>query len=218
MKYWDDFLNEVMPYVENCPLPVAKHQIINATIEFCQRTALWRRELDPISLSATVHTYPVCDEVSADETISSLDFAFLTETDGETPLGVTTEDVMKENIYNWRTATAQKPQAVMLPNTESIRVYPIPEVATLGSLVVGVILKPSREAAGIPDWIHEQYAEKIACGAKAKLFAMKSRSWYDAQESNDEQDNFDMAIKDATIRTNKGNSRINLSVKQRPLA
>lgn len=218
MKFWDDFLSEVMPYVENCPLPVAKHSIQNAAIEFCQRTALWRRELDPISIIANIYDYDLDDEISADESVSSINFAFLTEVSGETPMKVTTEDTMQQTIRNWRTLTSSKPQAVMLTDTENLRTYPIPEAAIAGGLVVGLILKPSRIAGGLPDWIYEQWAEAIAYGAKAKLFSMKSRPWYDAQEALDEQDNFDMAIKDATIRTNKGHSRANTSVQMRPLA
>lgn len=218
MKYWDDFLSEVTPYMENCPLPVVKNHIKNAAIEFCQRAALWRRELDAISLIANEHTYEIDDEINSDETISSIDYAFLTETSGETPLTITTEDAMKITVRNWRTLTASKPKAVMLLDTEKLRVYPIPEVALTGSLVTGIILKPSRDSAGVPDWIHEQYAEAIAHGAKARLYGMKGRSWYSPDEGIDEKTDFDMAVKDATIRTNKGNSRQDLQVKMRPFA
>lgn len=217
MKYWEDFFNEVTPYVENCPSIIVKHQVRNAAIEFCQRSGLWRREMDRINIAANIHTYEINTELSVDETISAIDYAFLTETTGSTPLGITTEDVLKASSSTWRTITATRPEAALLTDTENCRLYPIPSEDINDSLVVGVILKPSRDSSGLPDWIFEQWAEKIACGAKAKLYSMKSRPWYDAQESLDEQDNFDMAIKDATIRTNKGNSRINLQVQMRPL-
>lgn len=218
MKFWSDFLNEVMPYVENCPIPIVEHQLRNAAIDFCQRAALWRKQMDLISIVTDIHTYDISVDLDTDEAISSIDYAYLTESSGETPIGVTTEDILKNNVLNWRTQSATKPNSIMMVNTESFRVFPIPEETIANSLVVGLILKPSRNSSGVPDWIHEQWAEKIACGAKAKLFGMKSRPWYDPNESADEQENFDMAIKDATIRTNKGHSRIDSTVTMRPFA
>jgi len=219
MKTWSDFLNEVSPYVENCPTPIVEHEIRNAAIEFCQRTALWRREMVAINVTLNTHSYDLSANLTAaEEAISAIDYAYLTETEGETDLGVTTEDTLKNTISTWRTRTAVKPEAIMLTDTENARLYPIPEESITGGLITGLILKPSRTATGVPDWIHEQWAEKIAHGAKAKIFSMKSRPWYDAQEAIDEKDNFDMAIKDATIRVNKGHSRANLSVQMRPIA
>jgi len=218
MKYWTDFLSEVMPYVENCPNPIAQHQIRNAAIEFCQRTALWRRQMDQLNIAANIHTYEIDSDLSVDEAISAIDYAYITETSGDTPLGVTTEDSLKQSDPIWRTKTTTKPEAIMMADTENCRLYPIPEEDIDNSLVVGLILKPSRDSAGLPDWIFEQWVEKIAHGAKAKLLSMKSRPWYNPQESADEQDSFDLAVTDATIRTNKGNSRQNTQVQMRPLA
>ncbi len=218
MKFWEDFYNEVMPYVENCPAPIIKHQLINAAIEFCQRSGLWRRQMDQINITANIYSYNIMVELSNDEAVSNLDYAYITETSGETKLFVTTEDTLEGYIDNWRTKTAPKPTSISMEDAENFRLYPIPEADILNSLVIGLILKPSRNSAGLPDWIHEQWAEKIAHGAKAKLFGMKSRSWYDKKEALNEQDSFDLAIKDATIRTNKGNSRTNLKLKMRPMA
>lgn len=218
MKYWEDFLSEVMPYVENCPLPVAKNHIKNAAIEFCQRTALWHHEFDQINVTANIHTYELHTELDTDEVISSIDYAYLTEDSGETHLNVTTEDTLKNNIKVWRTLTATKPNSIMMIDTENCRLYPIPEEDISNSLVVGVIMKPSRDSAGVPDWIFEQWAETIAHGAKARLMGMKGRNWYAPEEGADEQTDFDRGVTDATIRANKGHSRQNLQVQMRPLA
>jgi len=218
MKHWDDFLSEVMPYVENCPLPVAKNHIKNAAIEFCQRTALWRLEMDRLNIADTIYTYEIATDLELDESISAIEFAMLIEDGTTTPLGITTDDSMNQNYPGWQTVTSDKPSAVMLTDTENLRVYPIPERDIINSLVIGVILKPSRNSAGLPDWIFEQYAEDIAHGAKARLMGMKGRSWYSPEEGIDEQNDFDYGIKNATIRTNKGNSRQSNGVTMRPLA
>jgi len=218
MKYWDDFLSEVLPYVENCPIPIAKNYIKNAAIELCQRATLWRQELDRINITANIHTYELCTELNTDETISSIDYAYITEDSGETNLTVTTEDAMKISTKVWRTLTATKPESIMMLNTENCRLYPIPEVDITNSLVVGLIMKPSRDAAGVPDWIFEQWAETIAHGAKARLMGMKGRDWYAPSEATDEQADFDLGVKDATIRANKGHSRQNTKVQMRPFA
>ena len=218
MKYWEDFLSEVMPYVENCPIPVAKNHIKNAAIEFCQRTALWHKELDQINITAGIHTYELSTELSIDEAISAIDYAYITETSGETHLDVTTEDALKINVRVWRTITATKPEGIMMANTENCRLYPIPEIDIANSLVIGLIMKPSRDSAGVPDWIFEQWAETIAHGAKARLMGMKGRDWYSPEEGVDEQSDFDIGIHDATIRANKGHSRQNSQVQMRPFA
>ena len=217
MKYWEDFFSEVMPYVENCPAIIAKSHIKNAAIEFCQRTSLWRFELDPISISNNVHTYEIEFELGHDETISSLEYATLVENSQTNPLGITTFASMNNTGPGWQTTTGQTPESVMLTNTENLRVYPIPERDIANSLFVGVILKPSRDSAGLPDWIFEQYAEVIAHGAKARLMGMKGRDWYSPEEGLDEQSDFDLGVTDATIRTNKGNSQQDSSVIMRPL-
>jgi len=218
MKLWEDLLNEVMPYVENCPLPIAKHQIRNAAIEFCQRTALWRSELDRINITTNIHTYDLHTEITIDQAISAIDYAYITESSGETNLTITTEDSLKITNRVWRVLTSTKPESIMLLDTDNCRLYPIPEVDISNSLVIGLILKPSRNSAGLPDWIFEQWAEAIAHGAKARLFGMKSRSWYAPDEGVDEQADFDISVQDATIRVNKGHSRQNTQVKMRALA
>ena len=218
MIVWNNFLNEVLPYVENCPTPIVKQHLRNAAIEFCQRTALWHQELAVISVVQDQYTYDLTGTLTTDEAISGINYAYLTETDGETPLNVTTEDEMNAHILVWQVNTATKPDTIMMLDTVNCRLYPIPEVAIANSLVVGLILKPSRASTGVPDWIYEQYAEAIAHGAKARLMGMKGRSWYSPEEGIDEQGDFDLAITDATIRTNKGNSRRNSRVKMIPFA
>ncbi len=218
MKYWDDFLGEVMPYVENCPVPVAKNHIKNAAIEFCQRTALWRQELDRINITEAIYVYELNTELSTDESISAINYAYITETSGETSLTITTEDALDARNSVWRALTSTKPEAIMMVDTENCRLYPIPEADISNSLIVGLIMKPSRDAAGVPDWIFEQWAETIAHGAKARLMGMKGRDWYSPEEGVDEQTDFDNGVHDATIRANKGHSRQNTQVQMRPFA
>jgi len=219
MKLWEDFLSEVLPYVENCPNIIAKSHIKNAAIEFCQRTALWKSELSAFDITLDIHTYALNTKVDPEEeVISSIDYAFITEEHGETHLNVTTEDAMKANVKLWRTITGTKPSAIMMLDTENCRLYPIPEETIANSLIVGLILKPAKSAAGIPNWIFEQYYEVISHGAKARLMGMKGRNWYSPEEGVDEQSDFDIGVRDATIRTNKGNSRQNMQVQMRPFA
>lgn len=218
MKYWEDFLGEVMPYVEGCPLPLAKNHVKNAAIEFCQRTALWRHEMDRLNITTNIELYELSPDLELDETISAINYATLIEDDNTKPLVITTDDLMNQTSPGWQTVAGQTPEAVLLADTENLRVYPIPERDILNSLVVGLILKPSRDSAGLPDWIFEQYAEVIAHGAKARLMGMKGRAWYSPEEGMDEQNDFDLGVSGATIRANKGNSRLNNSVIQRPIA
>jgi len=218
MKYWEDFLIEILPSVENCPNPLAINAVRNAAIEFCQRSVVWRKELDPITISATIKEYDLHAELENNETISAINTGHILDNGQICPLYVTTTEELDSVVPQWKGVTGQRSSAVFMKDTRTAQLYPIPETTIAGGLNLEMVLKPSRDATGVPDWLFEQWAEGIAAGAKARLFNMKSRPWYDASFAMDEQDTFDAAVKDASMRVNKAHSRRTAKVQMRPLA
>lgn len=60
----DGFLNEVMPDLPGCEVPMAANAIRNASIEFLERSNNWRATLDPIYVMPGTATYAIAQPAS----------------------------------------------------------------------------------------------------------------------------------------------------------
>ena len=44
MVEWDQFYEYVLPSVQGCPLVLVQHALRSATIEFCEKTLIWKQD------------------------------------------------------------------------------------------------------------------------------------------------------------------------------
>ena len=183
MKTWDQFLRDVMPYVPGCPEPVAEHALLRAAQDFCAGTQVWKIWLDDITTVADVLEYDLNLELRSE--LVRLERATL---DGR-PVVVTTEEVLP---VDWKTSTAGIGTCIFTVDRKTITLLPA-QTADL-VLKVQACLKPSDTAEGVENFIFDQYARQIACGAKASLMMQPGKTYSNPGEGASLEAEFNGAI------------------------
>lgn len=184
---WKTLLPYVLPEVISCPKAQIVNEIRRAAIDFCQRSQIWREDLDYLFFPAGVATADldppqdsrVCEVVS----VSLLD--------GST-LEVGTHFTATTSVVSMR---------IML------------DVDT--KLIPTVALKPTLAAPGIPEELMEDWGYVIAYGAIASLKAMRGREWEDIPGAQIKNELFEDGIASAKIRAITGGAKRSLTVKPR---
>lgn len=200
MTAFEDFLPEVNTLCPTVGEAVAVNAIRNAAIEFCVRTHIWREDLDPTTIIEGEPHY------------------FLDMPEGARMVQPIHAFVEQQHVYfrspeelrrvfgwtNWREATGEPIFITRDVQDDCVRLVPIPQSTKPGALRVYAALAPTREATGVPCWLHERYLEHIARGAAARIYAQPGQSYSSAQLAQEYQRRFRHDIASTRILANKG--------------
>lgn len=200
---WNDFFPHVLPDVPGCPKAIARTAIRDAAIEFCKRTQLWTAESNATGIVVDEPHYTYAPETGAQVAATKAVWVSGLRID---PI---TKAILDTNYSGWKTTTGT-PSRWYGTEPGTIRLYPIPDEAISGGLLVDVALKPSRTATTCPDFLLEDWAEEIAHGAKSKLLTMKGRPW--SGDGRGSYAQFERAIARAKGEVNKSQTGESLSV------
>lgn len=207
---WSSFFNEVLPHVGGCPEPFAANAIRNAAITFCERTLVYKQDLTPFFVLANTPTYAYSGMgLPTDTVVQEIVQAEI----GAQDLLMRTPDWLRQNYArDWRTQLGC-PIYVTQDDERNLRVVPYPttDMTTLTS--IWAALKPTESAAGIEQRIYEEYKEKIAMGALARLYGSAAEPYFNEAKSEGLQTLFDSAIATVKWRAAKGFTRASVRVK-----
>lgn len=193
MKTWDQFLRDVLPDVTGCPEPVAEHAIMRAAQEFCMGSRAWRVWLDPVTTRENVTEYDI--ELEPSTILARLENATL---DGRIIDVLAQEDLRPD----WKTNSNGLSTCVFTQDGQTVTLLP---AQTAGmSLLIEASLQPTDDAQGVPDFIHQQYAEIIAMGAKARLMRQANKPYTDFAQSLSLRSDFEGLTNSAGIRRMRG--------------
>lgn len=201
---YDSFLPEVLPYVHDCPQPVALNAIRNACIEFCEQSQWLVYEHDPVTYTANVGNYEF--DPPTDTTVTrlleawGLDIRLIPKSQEELTLMFGTA---------WREATGSPRYYTQLSQDEIILV-PKPDVRAANALKMIVVLKPLRSSSAVDPLLYENYAETIAFGARARLYDTPGQPYSDPKQAVKFRAWFESAIGNAKIERNRGLTRANI--------
>lgn len=159
----------VLPQVPSCPDDVAEFNLLQAAIEFCQRTTVWRAWQGEITTLENTTRYEFV--VDADACVTKLLMVLL---DGE-EVGVVAPGLGRQLDARESTSTYAYGEL----DTFEIRPQPKADLA----LQTFAALMPTQQATTIPANF-QRYYDTIANGAKARLFKMKRSDWYDPTEAD----------------------------------
>lgn len=164
MRDIDDFLPEVLRFAPNASDVVAQRFILQAARDLCDRAKLWR-ETDRFQIT-TPTLQGVC--TINDAAIVEIEAAYL---DGAKLEPVQVSWLNREHPL-WALETEETGTAryvtQMTPNT--VTVYP----AQSGTMTIMLVLKPSRDAFSLPDFLLEDYSEEIGRGAAGRMLTEPS--------------------------------------------
>lgn len=186
------FVSRVAPNVMAAPTPVVEQAILDACIEFCEKSSILRQTLDQITVGAQSY------EIDLDAPLMTKIVQVKRVWWGTTELDPVSEDT--SNVYAFtQSITGQSivlgtPRQFTEVSSSIISLYPRPDVS--GYLTVRAALKPSRTATKVDDVLLEDWAEAIATGALSRLYKMRA-DWADPLAAK---------IKDAEFRNHIGNA------------
>jgi hypothetical protein len=165
---YEVFFPEVLPFFPALPEIVITNAVRNACIEFCDRTDWLVYTPIQYDLQAYEDEYDLTTDVSTDTTVARVQSAWCYQL----PLIPKTEDELRQ-IYNldWRKQVG-RPAYYTQYTPETMIVVPMPIVASLQSLAVTLILRPTRTSTTVDSSLFERWLDVIAAGAKARLYEM----------------------------------------------
>jgi hypothetical protein len=169
MKEVSDLLPRVMEVAPQCPEPTAVRHLLDAAIEFCRRTRIWR-DCDEIPIDAMHFDVPIA--VADDAQIFEISHISVKDGDGVVrDLKPVTMDWLDKNVVAWRDKQGV-PEYVTQVEPDTLRVVPAPEDAY--TLRAELILVPASDAEQLPDVLVDAYGQVIADGALARILALPS--------------------------------------------
>jgi len=196
---YEQFLSQVTQYVPDVSEFVAIDAIRNACIEFCTKSLYWQYNVPAISVVANKANYEL--QTPADTKVIQLIVSYFDEN-----LLIPQSPDRLADIYrmgNWQTVTGT-PQYITQIIKPEVVVVPIPYEDTPDILRIRVALAPTRDSQEIDSEIFENWAETIAMGARARLYAQPKQPYYDKQAAVDATKLFRYDINRARIAINKG--------------
>ena len=200
-KIWDDFLPLISPHLPSCPNASIRMYLGIVASDFFARTYLWRDQIDTIYATTGTVEYDLDGEAVIEDVISVvLNEATLDRTDLRL--------VATQNL-----SQVGEPREFWMKADRSIVIFPTPEENV--QLKVYAVLKPSRTATGVEDWIYETWADTIVDGTIAKLAAIPGKDWTDVAMAESRRAKYERSITTARIRDFRG---VRLTVRARPIA
>jgi hypothetical protein len=189
-KLWDDFIPLIAPTLPGCPDLTLKMYLAISAADFCAKTYLWRDDIDAVYLAPNQVEYDLSANAEVEDVI-----------------GVTFESRELPRTDIRLVPLAEKdepgePRAFWVQSDRSIRIFPVPDKPAV--LKVAAVLKPSRDATGVEDWIFETWADAIINGAVARLALIPGKEWTSLPLASLHQGLYDKAVVRARIRDFRG--------------
>lgn len=207
------FLPEVLPYVHDCPQIAAIQAIRNAAIEFCEKSHYWQVDLASADIDAGTGAYRVSvpDQTVLVDLISGWynNYRLI-------PKSVDALSRLYRGT-DWRLATGD-PIYVTKLDGATLTLVPTPISSRFEAMGLRVALAPSRTATAIATDLFDHFAEVIAKGARARLYATPGQPYYDMNMSMAYHREFLVGIGEAKIKANKGVTGTAVSVEYYPFA
>lgn len=162
----EDFMPLIRPHALNCSPPVIEGAVVEVAIDFCEATKVWRHKANFVS--DMIEPGLVMLAAPAGAKLYEVERVWF---EGRKLDKATIADLPPE-IYDG------SPQQYTQIQREQITVWP----CSLGTtFAVSMIIKPSRAAQELPDFLLEDYGDAIADGVIAKLLLMPERPWSQPQ-------------------------------------
>lgn len=200
-KTWSDFYPLLAPHVPGCPDVTMDTYLASTAADFFARTQIWRAAIDNIVVVPNVTEY----DLSGDAVIERVIHAAI----GDEPLEQTDIRLIAEED---RIRTG-KPQKFWMVDDTIIAVWPTPTERY--TVTMTAVLKPSRSAVSVPDWIYETWADALVDGTVARLVHIPNKEWTSPDLYAFHKSRYERAVHNAKTRDWLG---VNHTVAMRPFA
>ena len=200
-------VKELVPSVQEmarlCPVKRIKDSIMDAAIDFCRRSLVWRVQTTDDIVAGT-DTYTLAMPTGA--AIGAIE--------------IVTVDGIQIPMWTspWpHSSTSGGAVFYGVNQDKQVRLYPIPAESVTDGLVVSVVAIPDKTGTVIPDFLLDDYKDAIVSGALASVMAIIGQPWANAQVAMYHQKMFSRAIGGARIAIMRAMSTSSISLSLRPI-
>ena len=194
---WDNFYNIIQPYLPGCPEIVIDQHLQEAAADFCERSEVWRYDLETDFTIQGLRDYQL--EAPTGAKVENIGSLYLD--------GTILKRVYDLDFKMFPNAANSRPVCYSIYMDQELRFYPTPD-AKYG-FNGNAVIKPSRTATGVEDFIFETHSKAIASGAIASLAAIPGKEWTNPDLAMMYRQGFIKATDDARGRdTRKAHMRV----------
>lgn len=210
-KTYEDFFDEVLPYLPGCTPAMAKVAIRNAVIDFCEGSLILQRDHDPVTILKETIDYDF--EPPTGYLVCKIMKAWFkgVELTPKAP-----DELPGPLLYNRRFPDAnivpQDPTIITQKDERTYTVFPFPRENAPSALTMRVALKPTRSSNLIEDVVFEDYAEIIGHGARYRLMSAPAKPFTSPDGAAASKVFFEEGINTARQRAVRGYVRSDLRV------
>lgn len=200
-------VKELVPSVQEmarlCPVKRIKDAIMDAAVEFCRKSIIWRvQSVDDIVAGTDTYT----PSVPTGAAISAIEIV----TVGGIRMPMWTSP--------WpHSATSGGAAFYGVNQDKQVRIYPVPPENITDGLVVSIVAIPDKTGTVIPDFLVDDYKDALVSGALASVMAIIGQPWANAQVAMYHQKMFSRAVGAARIAVMRALSTSSVSVSLRPI-
>lgn len=210
----DRFYSHVMPYAEGASEPLIEQYLVDTAIDFCSKTLIVQRDLDPLSMIPGIVEYDL--DQPAQQKIHMLMRAF----HGASPIEIVTQDMAASNpahYGNWFYAGATVPEgtpsAIFQKNEKTLLVNRAPHALQPIIITLQAALKPARGANQLDDILYDDYADVLALGTAGRLLLLPGRAFSNPQLAAVYTQQYQFARAEAQLRAATSFGRGSTSVR-----
>lgn len=205
-----DFYDLLMPEVPGCTTAMIDLHLRETARQFCHQTGAWRLPFDDVNLVADQATYDLEPSEPESEVVRIVSLTLNSEliwadTDREQRGTNAVEPKYPRN----------EPPFTLDPDLLEITLMTdeVPTAAvTAGMNIVGA-MKPTQNAARLPDFLKSQYSQAMRYGTLARLMVMGKKPWTDRVLATAYMGLWHQELNFAAYQAQVGNTRERLRVK-----
>lgn len=198
-KLLSAFRPRVALRILSCPDPLIDLAVLDSAIEFCERSTVLRRTLDPITTKANTQGYDI-DTPDC----TKLVLIHLAWCDSRQLGAFAEEDVGLPNVFRKTIpnvpAAPSRPEAFLFIEPGMVGLFPIPD--NVYTVTLRASIKPTRDADCVEDELYDDWVEPIVAGALARLYL--TPEFANPALSQVYQAAFERGVHAASIQANRG--------------
>lgn len=183
---WDEFLPYIASEATGAPSDLMQQTLVERCAHFCERTQLWRADLDAETTEANEPIY----DLILPAVVEAVLWLRMEGTDLQH-----VSDLQVDPEYFSKTG---KPLAFSIELDRQIRFYPTPDAAY--SYTGRVVLKPGLDSRGVEQSLFNAHGRTIASGALAILLSMPEKTWTNLPMAAVHEQRFERGIARARVR------------------
>lgn len=187
------FLPFILPQCANCPDVTAEHNVLQAIIELCKKSLVWREFQTAQTVQANTTGYAYAP--AAGQVVHKLLGAKLNGKD------ISVVDAAKGQALDESAAS----EAYVYGLVSGFELRPTQAAGAIVQTYAAV--HPSQASTTVPDWMIEKYAEQIATGALYRLHGHVGRDYAQPAMVAGELTLWNSAIDDIRIEAFKAHAR-----------